>query len=118
MAYYLECSKHDKEASIRQFKLVEGLDDDILQGNEYRLNDKNLKEMIQSLKLQIKEDKNDTNQHLVKLAVNLLAIQTSRGLFPIAYRDLLFNVEKRTLLAAPYISYNLKLNDEQDKSVL
>ena len=114
LAYYLECSKHDKEASIRQFKLVEGLDDDILQGNEYRLNDKNLKEMIQSLKLQIKEDKNDTNQHLVKLAVNLLAIQTSRGLFPIAYRDLLFNVEKRTLLAAPYISYNLKLKDKQD----
>ena len=34
LAYYLECSKHDKEASIRQFKLVEGLDDDILQGNE------------------------------------------------------------------------------------
>lgn len=114
LAYYLECSRHDKEASIRQFKLVEGIDDDVVKGKEYRLNDKNLKEMIQSLKLQIKEDKSDTNQHLVKLAINLLAIQTPRGLFPIVYRDLLFDVEKRTLNAAPYISYNLKLNDEQD----
>lgn len=114
LAYYLECSRHDKEASIRQFKLVEGIDDDVVKGKEYRLNDKNLKDMIQSLKLQIKADKSDTNQHLVKLAINLLAIQTPRGLFPVVYRDLLFDVEKRTLNAAPYISYNLKLNDEQD----
>lgn len=114
LAYYLECSRNDKEASIRQFKLVEGIDDDVVKGKEYRLNDKNLKEMIQSLKLQIKADKSDTNQHLVKLAINLLAIQSSRGLFPVVYRDLLFDVEKRTLNAAPYISYNLKLNDEQD----
>lgn len=114
LAYYLECSRHDKEASIRQFKLVEGIDDDVVKGKEYRLNEKNLKEMIQSLKLQIKADKSDTNQHLVKLAINLLAIQTSRGLFPVVYRDLLFDVEKRTLNAAPYISYNLKLNDDQD----
>ena len=114
LAYYLECSRHDKEASIRQFKLVDGIDDDVIQGGEYHLNEKNLKEIIQSLKIQIKEDKSDTSQHLVKLAVNLLAIQTSKGLFPIVYRDLLFDVEKRTLNAASSISYNLKLNDEQD----
>ena len=96
---YLEmCSKLDTVSYYTDYDLIKFMDRDTFFSGEYQLSGDQFKEIVKSFSIEADKTKKGFNSlKIKKLAMNVLSIYTNKGLFPLAYRKLNLNVEKRTL---------------------
>jgi hypothetical protein len=94
---YLEmCNKLDSTPYFTEYELIRYLDRDSLDGEEYVLNREQFAEIVKhfSIRADRKRDTSQTgNLHIKQLAINVLSINTKKGLYPLAYRKLKLNVK-------------------------
>lgn len=113
--YYAQCYRSDRDSSIRNYALVKGIDSDIANGTPFILPEKMWYDVLTELKQQLKLDKKTTHKKVMKFAINRLAIMTSKGLYPIVYRELLLDVKAKSLRINAFDCFNIKMSDVEDK---
>lgn len=118
LQYYIKCYQQDRDAAVKNYSLVKGLDVDILSGKTLSLTEQQYQEFVVNLQLYHKKKKDKYQQKIIKMAINVVSIKTSNGLYPIVYRDILLDIERKEILAHEENCYNMKLqsNDENKKS--
>ncbi len=109
LQYYCECFQKDKDGIIQKYNLVKGIDQQILDGTEFELSNKQYEEFVFNLKQHLKVKQKKHKPEIIKMAINVLAITSNRGLFPIVYRDLLLDIKKQTLVVSDDLQFNLKI---------
>lgn len=95
---YLEmCNKMDAVPYFTDYELVKYMDRDIIKGTEYKLSKEQFAEIVRNFSQQTDKKKNSTqtgNIRIKQLAMNVLSINTKKGLYPLAYRKLNLDVKK------------------------
>lgn len=95
--YYEECFKLDNVPYKSQYGLVKGIDNDtILENDKYQLSEDQFNEL--SLALMNKKDKKKNNKIENILALNRLSIETDKGLYVLAYRELKLDIKNKCLI--------------------
>lgn len=115
LEYYRECYQQDRDGSVRRYHLVRGIDADILEGKTVSLSPALFQEFVHNLKLHQKEKRQKSRQEIIRMAINVLAIHSPRGLYPIVYQELLLDVERKALTAGNGLCFNIRLNDEKEQ---
>ena len=96
---YLEiCNRMDATPYYSQFELIKRLDRDSFSGNMYSLNSQQFRMIVKHFQYKA-ENANEIQGKLSlqQLAINVLSINTSKGLYVLAYRPLRIDVEQRVL---------------------
>ncbi len=92
---YLEmCNKLDSIPYFTEYELIQYIDRDALDGEEYVLSREQFAEIVRhfSVRADKKRDNSQTrNLHIKQLAINVLSINTTKGLYPLAYRNVNVN---------------------------
>lgn len=100
--YLEDCYKFDVLPYITDFSLIKFIDRDALIPGEYSLSPDQFKEIIHSFEYVAQ---NYTKYKTLKmLAINVLSLNTDKGLCLLAYRQLLLDVEKRRLIPSEDIT--------------
>lgn len=103
LEYFLDCNQLDSTPYISQFLLVLGIDQDtLLVDNCYHLNDDQYKNLIRLLG----KKKENSFEKTIHLAVNEISIHANKGLYVLAYRNLVFDLERHVLLSSGPIIAN------------
>ncbi len=94
---YLEmCNKLDTTPYFIEYELIKFLDRDSFGDKEYTLNRVQFAEIVRNFSIRADKKKNATqtgNIRVKQLAMNVLSINTKRGLYPLAYRKLNLDVK-------------------------
>ena len=96
---YLEmCNRMDNVPYYSDFELIHYMDGDSFNGENYPLSDMQFKEIVKNFQYKTKND-NHANRKLAmqQLGMNVLSINTKRGLYVLAYRKLQLDVKRRAL---------------------
>lgn len=96
---YLEmCNRMDTTPYYSDFELVQFLDNDSFQGEDYSLTPTQFQAIVKHFQYKM-EDQKRTDGRLViqQLAMNVLSIHTSKGLYVLAYRKLQLDVKNKVL---------------------
>ena len=96
---YLEmCSRMDTVPYYSNFELVPYLDRESLQGESYQLTEEQFRVIVKNFQQRM-EERNARSGKLTiqQLAMNVMSIHTSRGLYVLAYRRLQLDVRRRVL---------------------
>lgn len=118
LQYYLKCYQNDHEGSVQNYKLVNGIDSDIIKGVPYHLSEVQFKEFVENIQLHLKKNKQKFNQKIIRMSINIVCISHAKGdIFPIVYKDLLLDVKKRTLIVSPDYSFNIRLGSKDDQKI-
>lgn len=113
--YYAQCYRSDRDSSIRNYALVNGIDSDTANGTPFVLPEKMWNEILTELKSQLKFDKKTLHKKVMKFAINRLSIMTRKGLYPIVYRELLLDVKAKSLKINAFDCFNIKMSDHEDQ---
>ena len=98
--YLADCNKlADLPKLNNDYVLIKKLDASKIQNQRYKLDDEQFKYIVNSFKktASIKKEKNINS--IIQLALNVLSIHTPKGLYVLAYKEVKFDVAKRSLLA-------------------
>lgn len=98
--YLADCNKlADLPKINNEYTLIKKLDATKIQNHRYNLDDEQFKMIVNSFKktATIKKEKNINS--IIQLALNVLSVHTPKGLYVLAYREVMFDVTKRSLLA-------------------
>lgn len=109
--YLYECSILDTSPYISNYTQILGIDNEVLKG-QYTLSLQQFKKLTKKLSV------NKDNYYILdSLVMNEVSIHTKKGLYVIAYRPLLFDVENKVLTASTRIMINKRfvLKDESGK---
>jgi len=117
LVYLKDAMKYDSTPYIKKTDLVKGIDTEILEKS--LINDG--KYLLDHFQLaQIAETLNDTSKNKLKkmnkitdLVINLLAINTKKGLFIVAYKNITFNPEDSSLILSEEEFFNYEFLNEQ-----
>lgn len=103
---YLEmCNRMDTVPYYSNFELIQYIDRDSFNGESYALSQEQFQEIIRYFQYKSdKKEKKGGGLHIQQLAMNVLSIQTSRGLYVLAYRRLELDVKNRTMRPAEDIT--------------
>lgn len=96
---YLEmCSRLDTTPYFSNFNLVQFIDRDSFNGESYQLSDRQFMAIVSNFEYKIERDADsDGKIHMQQLAMNVMSIHTSKGLYVLAYRKLQLDVYRRVL---------------------
>lgn len=96
---YLEmCNRMDTIPYITNFALVKYLDREALWGDAYELSPQQFQTIVKYFQYRANEEtRPDGMLRFKQLAMNVLSIQTPKGLYVLAYRKLNLDVKQRTL---------------------
>lgn len=116
--YYRDCFKLDTTPYISKYGLIPGIDNDtIIENGTYKLNDEQFKILADNnfFSSERKKSKKEMNQERYDdfLCMNILSINTKKGLYVLAYRELLLDIKNKTL--SP--SQNIMINKEFSFSI-
>lgn len=94
---YLEmCNRLDTTPYITDYDLVHYIDGDRVKYGEYELTDQQFKEVVANFQYSMsREKKKSGNLKIKRLALNVLSINTPKGLYVLAYRNLNLDVKNR-----------------------
>lgn len=94
---YLEmCNRLDTTPYLTDYELIHYIDDDRIRGGEYPLSDAQFQEIISNFQYRMSRQTHENGTlKIKKLALNVLSIQTSKGLYVLAYRNLNLDVKNR-----------------------
>jgi len=105
--YLIECAKYDKEPFQKKFTLIDGIDKEVLIKNGvYKLTLSQIEQLLKNLKNYKKVTMENYYTNFNELIINLLSISTSKGLFVIAYKKVLFDPEIESLVIDKDIHFN------------
>lgn len=94
---YLEmCNKLDTIPFFTEYELIRFMDRDSFTGESYRLTGEQFAEIVRNFSVNADKKKTSMqtgNIRIKQLAMNVLSINTKKGLFPLAYRKLKLNVK-------------------------
>lgn len=100
LEYLALCSKLDNTPYKTDYVLIRYLDADRLAAGEMALTDAQFAAIVRQFQHRSEHPKNGQTLELRQLALNLLSVDTSRGLYVLAYRPLLLDVARRRLRVA------------------
>ncbi len=105
--YIKDCIKYDTVSYQKNTSLVSGINESFIneRENEVLLTLSQVAELTESLEKLAKKDIK-RNYQLSELVINLLSISTHRGLFLVAYKELLFDPSSRKLRMSNKILFN------------
>lgn len=98
--YLADCNKlADLPKINNEYTLIKKLDASKIQNHKFLLDDEQFKMIVNSFKktATIKKEKNINS--IIQLALNVLSVHTPKGLYVLAYREVMFDVAKKSLLA-------------------
>ncbi|SHN64564.1 Protein of unknown function [Butyrivibrio hungatei DSM 14810] len=99
---YLElCNKMDTIPFFTEYELIKYLDRDSFDGKEYKLRKDQFAEIVKNFSVTADRKKRSAqtgNIRIKNLAINVLSINTKKGLYPLAYRKLDFNVKAASMV--------------------
>lgn len=96
---YLEmCSRLDVVPYKSDFGLIQYLDNDAFKGEFYQLSPEQFREIVKNFQYQTERDeRKDGGLKIKQLAMNVLSIHMTKGLYVLAYRKLNLDVKQRAL---------------------
>lgn len=111
--YLAECNRLDTTPYQCEYALLQQFDDDCLDTVPYTLSEKQFQAIVSSF--QIKSTNANQPTRIKQLAMNVMSIPTSFGLYVLAYQRLNLDVESRQLCAADTITVckNFTIKGEQ-----
>lgn len=103
---YLEmCNRMDTVPYYSDFELVRFLDRDSFSGEMYQLSDLQFQTIVKNFQYKMEEKpRTDGKLAIQQLAMNVLSIHTSKGLYVLAYRKLKLDVKRKVLRPEAEIS--------------
>lgn len=119
--YYSNCFKLDAVPYVTKYRLVEEIDIAELEKNYiYNLNEKQFKILsdhafYQEENKQKKKEKG-LDKIKIQLAVNNISIYTDKGLYVLAYQDVLLDIENKCLIASKEVHINKEFCFDGDKN--
>jgi hypothetical protein len=93
--YLADCNRLDTTPYKCEYSLIRNFDADCLAPGEYQLNDEQFREVVDNF--QYKATNMNTKKRIKRLCLNVLSINTKKGLYVLAYRKLNLDVATRTL---------------------
>lgn len=99
LTYYEKCNQMDCVPYTSEYKTLDFIDEQILSeaGGSYRLSAKQYQDIINSFNIKIIPKNNNGKSASKKIGLNLLSVNTKRGLYVLAYKELRLDVMHRTL---------------------
>ncbi len=99
LTYYEKCNQMDCVPYTSEYRTIDFIDEQILSeaGGSYRLSAKQYQDIINSFNIKINPKKNNGKSVSKKIGLNVLSVNTRRGLYVLAYKELRFDVMHRTL---------------------
>lgn len=96
---YLEmCNRMDTTPYCSNFELVRFLDTESFQGADYSLTTAQFQTIVKNFQSKMDEPKRTDGKLIIQqLAINILSIHTSKGLYVLAYRKLQLDVKNKML---------------------
>ncbi len=105
--YLSDCNKlADLPKLNKDNILISRLDADKLKNHKYELEEDQFRMIVNNFKKTAENKKNKNNKtanSVVQLALNILSIHTPKGLYVLAYKEVMFDITKRCLFADPEI---------------
>lgn len=97
--YLADCAKLNTTPYAKRFSLINHLDEQTFDGRRVRLDDDQFRQAVKILQGKAKQEKQDEAKahDSGQLALNLMSIRSSKGLYVLAYRNVRLNVERREL---------------------
>ncbi|MCQ2513903.1 MAG: AAA domain-containing protein [Ruminococcus sp.] len=95
--YLTECSKLDTVPYQSNFHLINRLDNQIMQTDYYRLDDEQFKAIIRNFQHKSSNKQFNNYSNICQLCMNVLSVNTSKGLYMLAYRELNLDVKEKVL---------------------
>lgn len=106
--YYVDCFKLDTTPYISKYGMIPGIDSNsLLESGEYKLSEEQFNILVNNAFFQ-EENKKEKGKFENTLVCNVLSINTKKGLYLLAYRNLDLDISKKVLRA----SDNLIINKE------
>ncbi|MDU9375883.1 ATP-dependent RecD-like DNA helicase [Methanocorpusculaceae archaeon Sp1] len=96
--YLSDCYQLDTTPYHTDYALIQRLDRDTIPPAGYRLNNEQFREVVEHFHRKSSEKQKQSINRLQQLCINVLSINTRKGLYVLAYRRLQFNVNERTLI--------------------
>ncbi len=111
--YYLRCYYEDTVCYVKDFYTLDGIDIHTLLDTPYILSNNQFEKMIQYIKINEKEKKQN---QLYSIALNELSIIQNEKLYPIVYRQILLDIEKKEIICSKEPMFNIHIEDNFDKT--
>ena len=100
--YLSDCTKLNTVPYTKKHSLVERIDEDSFKYGAVSLDDDQFRAVVKTAQRKARRNSDQKEQQLKltyeQIAMNVLAVHTSRGLYVLAYRQLRLDVEKRQLV--------------------
>lgn len=109
--YYSKCYYEDGLNYYKEYCVFDGIDLRVLEDNDYCLSEKYLTDMIARIKTKEKKK----HKELYGFAISELAITINDKLYPIAYRNILLDIDKKKSHCSKTTRFNLRIDNENDK---
>lgn len=93
--YLADCNKLDTTLYKTEYALISQLDNDKLTPKGYLLNDSQFKKIVDNF--QYKSTNKQNNNHFQQLCINMLSVNTEKGLYVLAYKKLDLDVKQHML---------------------
>lgn len=111
--YLSDCNKLDTTPYMTDYALLKHLDEDSLADGRYTLSPEQFQEIVKTFQY---ESKNENAQLKIKqLCMNVLSINTSKGLYVLAHRRLSLDVQSRALVADDAVTINREYTIDGEK---
>ncbi|MGI6745369.1 MAG: RecBCD enzyme subunit RecD [Firmicutes bacterium ADurb.Bin300] len=94
--YLCDCNRLDSTPYKTDYSLIKNLDIDIIGANGVFLNDEQYRKIISRFKLEA-DAKRNAVPRVKRLCMNVISINTKKGLYVLAYRRLLLDVKQKRL---------------------
>lgn len=105
--YYIACFKLDTVPYISKHGMIPGIDGDELEkNNEYKLSEEQFKVLATKAFFQDEKKNKDQNKFENTLVCNMLSIETKKGLYLLAYKELDLDIETKVLRTKNNIMFN------------
>lgn len=95
--YLEDCNRMDTTPYKADFELVRYLDRDSFRGEFYPLSEEQFQKVVRDFQKKAEGKKEEKKLVIQRLAMNVMSIYTSRGLYVLAYRELDLDVKGRCL---------------------
>lgn len=117
--YLLDSMIHDSIPYQKETALIPGIDEFSLENarsnGSFQLSLKQMGELTEKLARLARNDIKKNNKS-VSLAINLLSIVTKQGLFTVAYRDVLYDPARRSLIIDLSIKFNYEFASDETRN--
>ena len=112
--YLAACNRLDSVPYKTDYALIRRLDGDSFSGGRLPLNDAQFREIVENFQ-QRTQGPAGRNLHIQQLGLNLISVDTPKGLYVLAYRPLVLDVKKRELRAQDEIVLCREFTIQGDK---